>query len=325
MFLKLDYLNHNQMSNKIDWLNNIITAVISILVTVIAGALLFSWQTDKLELSYSFERIEPFVNQTEKLTIYHIQFKNSGSTTLEDIKGEISIDNVDTAEYKTSSLTPIDIIDSYKNKKIHISIKSLNKGESCKISILAKSTVDLPVEPQVQLRAKGVVGVKANSETQNEEKESKWLIMMIALSAMLASSVSIISKRIIGNITGRHTDGDQNHIFAYLCGVHKLKEEAERFMSIHGTTFWAEADRIGFLALNSQNNEYQNKLKSVLIDVISYAGSMAKNSEAICYFNIAKIEKSQGNKDKANEYLKKAKNISSALIEKRLKLDNFIN
>lgn len=312
------------MDIKIDWLNNIITAVISIVVTVIAGAILYYWQIEKSELSYSFERIEPFENQTEKLTIYHIKIENSGTTIIEDIEGTIDIGNAEITEYKTKSETPINIIDSLQNKQIKILIKSFNKGEGCKVSILAKSSSELPTEPCVKLRSKGTIGIKIDTEKKDFIGGFNFQFWLIGLT-ILASLVQLVSKRFVSTLTGKHLNGDQRHIFAYLCGVHNIPEEANRYMSLHETTYWAEADRLGFLAINSQDLVYCEKIKWVLNDVLFYTGSVADESKAIIYFNIAKIEKKLGNIEKVKENINNAKKLSKSLISKRLTFDKYIN
>lgn len=314
------------MENKIDWKNNIITALISIIVTVIAGGILFYIQSDKTELSYSFEKIEPFDNQTEKLTIYHIQLVNSGSTTIDDIEGCISLDSASIAEYKTSSQNLLKIKDSIKNGKILISIKSLNKGEKCKISILAKSLNKFPTEPTVQFRAKGLLGIKSEelvSEKSNEKLLNSPILITMASSIFalfLFSTIRRFSPKIAGG-----QDGSQKDIISYLCGVHNLKPEVERLMLISETTYCSEADRFGYLAINSDDIDYQNKIKSILLEVITYAFSMADDSKAICYYNIAKIENIQNNEKETAKYFQLAKGMSKYLIEKRMKIENMKN
>lgn len=316
-------INKRNMENKIDWKNNLITALISIVVTVIAGGILFYVQSDKTELSYSFERIEPFDNQTEKLTIYHIQLVNSGTATIDDIEGCISLDSASIAEYKTSSQTLLKIKDSINKGKILISIKSLNKEEKCKISILAKSVNKFPNEPTVQFRAKGILGIKSEESVTKKSKKKALndpiLIIMASSIFALLSFTSI--RRLRPKFTGGQ-DGRQKDIISYLCGVNNLKTEIERLTLMAETTYCLEADRFGYLATNSNDIDYQNKIKSILSEVITYAFSMADDSKAICYYNLAKIEKAQKNEKEADKYLQLAKGLSKYLIEKRMKIEN---
>ena len=310
------------MENKIDWKNNIITALISIVVTVAGGAILIYFQNAKTELTYSLEKIEPFDNQSEKLTIFHIQIVNSGSSIIEDIEGCISLDSANIAAYKTSSQTLLKIKDSIFKGKINISIKSLNSDEKCKISILAKSLDKFPKEPNIQFRAKGLLGIKTDLDTSNisEKKILKNPFLLILVSSIFVLSLFSTIRRVKPVLTGSQ-NGSQKDILSYLFGVHNLITEVDRLISMSYTTYCSEADRLGFLAVNSIDVDYQNKIKSILIELTSYADAMATDSKAICYFNIAKIENLQQNTVEANKYLQLAKNGSKYLIERRIKIE----
>lgn len=218
----------------------------------------------------------------------------------------------------------VKIKNSLVKGKILISIKSINSEEKCKISILAKSLNRFPTEPTVQFRAKGLLAIKME-EITNENIESKLLlnnpILVILLSSFFALFSFNLIKRVRPSLSGGQS-GNQKDIISYLCGVHNLESEIERLMIMQTTTYCFEADRFGFIALNSNDLEYQNKIKNILQQVITYAISMTSDSKAICLYNIAKIEKLQQKETEYTKYLILAKNESKSLIEKRLIIEN---
>ena len=58
----------------------------------------------------------------------------------------------------------------------------------------------------------------------------------------------------------------------------------------------------------------------VLFDLINYAG-IAEESIGIIYYNLARIEKAQGNENNVKKHLQAARKYSNKLIEQREKID----
>ena len=116
-------------------LRTILTALISIAVTVIGGLLLYYFQSKQPELIYKVDKILPFESQTQKLNIYHITIENTGNQIAEDVVCQIQITPATVKEYRVNSDAPIQIIDSVKKQDIDINTSSLNPKESYKVSI----------------------------------------------------------------------------------------------------------------------------------------------------------------------------------------------
>lgn len=120
--------------------------------------------------------------------------------------------------------------------------------------------------------------------------------------------------------TNKHT-GAQNLIISYLCDNYELKAEAEEYRKAnYKIEYWSEADKIGKLGIDNPKSDVTEKWKNVLFDLINYA-DVAEDSIGIIYFNLARIEKAQGNEDNVKKHLKEAKKYSNKLIEQREKID----
>ncbi|MDO6739402.1 hypothetical protein [Wenyingzhuangia sp. 2_MG-2023] len=305
----------------INWTQSILSAVITIIVTVGGGMILFNLQTDKPTLNFHTEKILPFKSQKENLNIYHIKFENLGNKLAEEIVGEINLYPANIKEVNFSSDFPIDIQTENDSLKIKFSTKSLNPKESFKASILAISNVNFPDEPKVKLRGKGIIGEKINNENKNEEKDEKNELPIILL-VSFASVLSLLTRGIIKNqgIGIKHSD-DQNKIIAFLYGIHNLDKQAEKLLSLpNKLSYWSESDRLTSNAINSDKKEQVEKVKNVLTDLLSYA-KIADSSRGIIYYNLARVEKYLGNEDKSTEYIEKSKEEIPKLLETRMKID----
>lgn len=136
----------------------------------------------------------------------------------------------------------------------------------------------------------------------------------------MASSLTLVIRKKLGGDDHQHT-GDQNQIIAYLCGLHGLENQVERYLALpNQTTYWAEMDRLTSIAIINNESDLIQKVKIIISDLIEYAG-MADSSVGIGYYNLARLEKSLQNDAKAQEYIEKAKKEIPKLLKTRLKLD----
>jgi hypothetical protein len=306
--------------NNINWTQSILTAIITLVISVGGGMILFNLQFQKPELTYKPEKILPFNSQTQNLSIYHIKFENQGNKLAEEIVGEIELNPAKIKDVNFVSDYPIDLKLSNDSLKIKFSTPSLNPKESFKLSILATSNQSFPDTPIVKLRAKGIVGDKIEEDT-NGKKElpfEKYLIL-IASSVTLISLLtrSLIKSQGIGE---KHSD-DQEKVIAFLCGIHNLDKQVDRLLSLpNKASYWSEADRLTAIAINSNTKDNLEKVRDVLTDLLEYA-KISDSSKGIIYYNIARLEKHLLNETASNEFLEKAKKEIPKLLETRMKLD----
>lgn len=305
----------------INWTQSILSALITIIVSVGGGMILFNLQSEKPTINYNTEKILPFKSQKENLNIYHIKIENLGNKLAEEIVGEISLNPAKIKDINISSEFPINVKTENDSLRIKFSTKSLNPNESFKISVLAISDINFPDEPKVKLRAKGIVGEKIDNdgtkEQKKEEEKLPFILMVSFVTILTLFTRSFIKSRGIGN---KHSD-EQNKTISFVYGIHNLDKEAERLLSKpNKASYWSEADRLTSNAINSKDKDQINKVKNALSDLLDYA-KIADSSRGIIYYNLARIEKHLGNDEKSEEYLNKSKKEIPKLLETRVKID----
>lgn len=308
--------------NQINFGRSILTALISIAVTVVGGLLLFYFQTKEPQLVYSFEKIPPFESQTEKLNIYHITIENSGDNVAEDIVCQVRILPAIVKEYRVNSETPIQFQDTLGKQEIDIKTSSLNPKESYRVSILATSNGSFPDEPNVKLRAKGINGSKKESVEKKEEDFGILTILRyLLIIAAAASTLTLLVRKILMNDDDDTHSGDQNHVIAYLCGIHGLDKQVERYLSLpNQTSYWAEMDRLATIAIATKDQSTVDKLINLIKDLIQYAG-MVNTSKGIGYYNLARLYKFSKDEVNSSKNIEEAKKIIPKLLASRMKLD----
>ena len=325
---------------RINWTQIIVTAVLTGLVTIITGMILFNLQTNKPKLTFDAPETSPFQGTGKNFAIYNVTISNTGGTNIGNVVGVIQIPDSSLDEIKVTAAPSLNYKTNITSGTLTVDIPDLNPTESLTVSILATSQSEMNKSPDVSVRGTGIIGEKKTSSDNaplKTEPFSFFVLIVATLVSGISAFSSVIGRRVSsitiagltipipgggGNvISGKHSD-DQNKVFAYLCGLHGLVEDVDKYLLRQGdTAYWSEADRFGTLAILSPNSDEAEKRKKVLIDLLKYA-NMAGLSEAIVQYNIARIAFAQNNIEEAKKHLLTAKKNGGKLIETRLEMES---
>lgn len=303
----------------INWTQSLLAALISIVVTVVGGYILYKIQFENPELSYQIDNALPFIDKNKNMSIYHVKFENRGNKLAEDIITQVSIRPAKIINMSITSDSPIEWKTEQDSSHITIKTNSLNPHESFKLSFIATNNDSLPKQPVVKLRAKGIVGEKVELSSKKSLSELRIFPLIMSVFAIITTlfTRAIISAKEIGS---QHSD-DQDKIMSYLFGIHKLDDQVDRILSLpNKPSYWAESDRLTSLSINSNDITRIIKTKDLLKDLLEYA-ILADSSKGIIYFNLAKIEKILNNTNQSEYYITEAKKLIPKLVVTRLKLD----
>jgi hypothetical protein len=325
---------------RINWVQIIVTAVITGVITIIAGMILFNLQTKKPKLTYQVPETSPFQGTGQNFAIYNVSLSNSGGTAINSVIGVIQVPNSSLSDMRISAPSSLKYTTSIVKDMLTLEIPNLNPSDTLSISILATSQSVMPQSPDVSVRGAGITGEPVVSLASNSVLNEAW-ILIVALVATLASGLSAFSSILGGRksssisfmgitvpilggrqsvISGKHSE-DQNMVIAYLCGLHGLLDDVENYLARkNNTSYWAEADRLSAIAMaNPKSDEAENR-KKVLLDLLEYA-SIASLSEAIIHYDIARVAFAQNKIEEAQVHLERAKKVGGKLIDTRLKIE----
>jgi len=307
-----------------NWKSIIATAVVTGVVTIGTGMLLFLWQNKEPELTYNYVKSIPFDDSGNQVFIQQFEVLNSGDETAEDISLIIKFP---VAKIEKSNIRIDNAIKHTKNIKddsITLLIESLNPSEGLNLSVLLKGQSKSISEPDVSLRAKGVVGVKVGS-SKSEIKSALGVALIAAYAGIVAFLLSnkryrelipLIAMRFIAG--KRITPSNQKDNIASLLSMYGFPEKAREYLNYGSArTYWVEADLIASEAIKS-DEDTRNRMLNVLVHLVEEVG-MATSSKAIVHYNISRIQKSLN--IGFEEHLDKAKTINKQEIELRLSRD----
>ena len=297
----------------------VITAIATLVVSIAAPLVLDYFKTPEYKLQYYTQDTLPFKTQTTEMASYQVTIKNEGTKVAENIVCRVFINGATVDQNAFLSDYPLTYNQTVTGDTLVLTVDNMNPQESGTIYLLANSQHELPKQPEVQVRAIGILGVKA-SLTDSQDSFSWELILSIA---SVVGFVGILSSRLVFRKTEKNEDFDdlrQNECLGYLCGIHDLSTEAKRYYdtSIH-VFYRSESDRLTTIAVENQSD--RKKILNMLIDLLKYRNDISDDSKAIINFNIAKILKVDGKDAGSKDYLEKAKRLAPKIVGARLKID----
>jgi hypothetical protein len=316
---------------KINWQQILVTALITGIITVISGLIVFKFQEHEPKLTYSAIETIPFEGSNKVVGIYNVVLENEGKKDLKDVVCVVKISKSQIDQYKVS-VNPANIhSETQKDDTLTVKLSGLNPSEEVTVSILASSQSTLPKRPEVALRAVGLTGTEKSSNGKDGKFQDLLLTVAGGVLATLALLFTLSSKlkgRVLGSTVSKilpseKHSGDQRNILAYLCNLFKLNEEEEKYRSLnYKVEYWSESDKLAMSAIESKSSDYSLKIDKLLRELTQYA-SMSDDSEAIVYYNIARVAAARGEHAIKDQYLKKASGIAPTIIAKRLDIDSF--
>ena len=320
----------------LNWKQIMATALITGLVTIGTGMILFMLQQRTPHLVYSVADTIPFDGQQEKLAIYHVTLRNDGKRQVENVACNIAVNPAVIKTYKIQADATLKYNVKETNDTLSIEAASLNRDEAMTVSILVSSQTSVSAQPAVALRGKDVAGEKAKTGDKKRlfyGHESLFAALLAAYTG-LASAIFLQRHRFAKifpflpmaiaagfDVDDSHHSGDQNEVIAYLFGLHGLHEQVEYYLrKAEGCSYWSESDRIASLAIHTEDVALREKCVIILTDLLTYA-SFAPSSKGIIHYNLARIGRKMGNKNETDRHLVEARKTIPRLLSTRLALD----
>lgn len=302
-----------------NWKSIIVNGLVTGIVTIGTGVLLFWWQAKEPKLTYNYVKSISFEDSGDRVFIQQLEVSNSGDKTAEDVALFVEFPQAILEKSKIVIDNSISNTKTIGSDSIAVKVEDLNPGESFSISAMVKSKSQAAIEPNISLRAKGITGEKVGAV-----QKLKYSTIIISLAAAYTGvfAFAVMNKRsrdrflvLLGRRLGR---GDQRDNLASLFAMYGLVEKAKEYAASGvSRKYWIEADLLAAEAINS-DAVVRGKILLVLKHV-SDLERLAKASQGIIFYNMARIYKSD-NDPQYEFYLAKSKQIYPA-IEGRLLVD----
>ena len=321
-----------QEAKRFPWPTILISALATLLVSVLAGMVLFFLQAREPHLVFTAADTIPFSGTNRVIAVYQVSVTNDGKKSVDDVVCYIRIAGASIDQKRVFADPSLSYSDSVTGDAMRIEIPSLNPSESEQVSALASSQASLPSRPEVSVRGRGVMGEEKPRTTSENPFLLGFTISLLAVSAALAlrfvlrlvsrhGPASPLVRLIATTLDGDQHSDDQRHVIAYVLRLHGLSTEADRLVSQpHKTSYWAEADRMAQMAVQTDDPQYAEKIRSALLTLVDYA-AINPNSTAIVYYDLARVSAALGRAEEARAFLSRATKAMPKLIGKRISID----
>jgi hypothetical protein len=296
------------------WLSRVVSAILGILITVVAALIIGKLQSRDPHLGYTVVSSIPFSGASDVVSIYQINVINDGKREVQRVTCYMRVAGGKIEQYKTSVAPSISVTQTVAGDSLTVQISSLNPTDTATISLLASGAGSLPSRPEVSIRASGVNGEEKTESTQQKEFVPTWSVLLSGLAAVTFSAGLLpFVRRIVGG-------SSQARVLERICRTHGLMEEAEHYSKLKGRVWYRiEADRLTMDALQVGTAGAFEKAEKILL-ALTTSGQITSESCAIVLVNLARIEASKGNESAANHYLNLARSYSNSAVEERLRI-----
>lgn len=152
--------------SRANWPTILITGLVSLAVSVLAGMVIFLLQGREPHLVYTTTDTLPFYGENARVTgVYQITIANDGKRAVEDVVGVVTIPNGKIEQHRVFGEASLTHTETATADSMKIALPTLNPSESIQISILVTSSTNLPTRPEISLRAKGSTGTEKPRST----------------------------------------------------------------------------------------------------------------------------------------------------------------
>ena len=177
---------------RIDWLQLIAAAPITLVVIVVGGMILYYIQSEKPKLVFERPETLPFTATTGRnFAIYNVSFANSGRAATTDVVGIMQVPGALIEQFGIDVHPALGWTHNVLSDTLKIQLTEIAPGETVRASFLATSSNTLPNTPEVS--ARGPEGVIA------EERSTVKSVQFGSLATMIWAGVGIWT---VGAIVG---------------------------------------------------------------------------------------------------------------------------
>ncbi len=213
------------------WGHVVVAAIVSALFTVGGTVAAYYLTAKPTKLTYSTTR-GPALSSAEGFrSIYLVSVTDAGKTEVDSVACAVTlaVGKIEDARARIDAAIPI--TESKSPNEYRITVPSLNPGEGFSLGLMLQ-TPNENDQPQVSIRAKGVVAERSDQQSpvSKGEKQPYVIAATGAMLGMFSYFILLLLRGKPSSITELFRSGpfDRNEIVAHILGATGLHDQAER-------------------------------------------------------------------------------------------------
>ena len=279
----------------------IITALVTLLVTVLAGLALEYVKRIKPKLKYSIKESVPIDLGDKKIGANIIEISNPSSKSVKDIVLKLRAKDVDIKNGGIKTITGLDYEIIEGEDVLEIKIPFLKFKDYLSITAILESKFFIPNKPEITVRSPDTF--KLVEDGDKNDKASSSILITGILPAMIAA-VAVAASLGTNLVSSRSDQGINLSLAAAVVGLPNL---AEHYVNNDKVYYYNQGPLVYALAKSSGDLNKITKYGDFLENTLIIAPYMNSRSKSALQFFIAKIRELKGDESIANKWFSESK------------------
>lgn len=261
-----------------------LTALATLIVTVLAGVLLDYWRNTKPKILFKVRDALPIDIDGKKIGAYQIEIINTSKKTIEDISVHIeaNVSNLKNGGVFCPQGFVYQI--NIEENKAKLDIPFFKEKEELSIIIIAENQYHLPAKPQVAIRSPHQFKLVNFNEIEQRKNISLFQSLTLPLVASATATTMALSITTFGFMPKSQKD-----VLSFAASTSELPELVKIYATSDSIKYFNQGDLAYALAKQSESIEEVFKYKKFLEIAIRLSPHMTNGSKGNNFYSLGKI------------------------------------
>lgn len=293
-----------------------LTALSTLLVTVLAGVLLDYIKHSRPRVTYSVKDAVVIDLDEKRVGAYVVWLSNPSKRVVKDLTCHISAPPATLRNGGVSATQGLQYSFTDSDDGIQLSMPYLKRGDELQLTIIAEARVYVPATPMVALRSPHDVSIALNLIGKKPPSFQLGFMTAAIVSALV---VAILTGSLRTEIVPFQTT--QRDVLTFAASAAGLPHLAEVFATSTGLEYYNQGDLAYALAASATDQDQIKKYRRFLLLVVESAPRMMNQSWANLYYSLGKIDLLLGDNSGATRDFRQALVHSRSTVDAKSKID----
>jgi hypothetical protein len=292
----------------------LLTALVTLAVTVLAGVALDYIRHVRLKVTYSVKDAVPIELDGKRVGAYLVSLSNACRRVVKDVTCHIQAPPAKLRNGGITASQGLQYSTTDGDQGIQLSIPYLKPGDDLQLTVIAESLIYIPPTPDVAIRSPQDVNVTAIRQEAKPQTFYKGFL----IAAFLAAFVGGVVGAFFQNANTMMTPKD---VFTFAASVAGLPHLGDLYATSSDITYYNQGDLAYAWAAASSDPSEIHKYRQLLSVALETAPGMQSASRANLYYSLGKIDLLLADNSGAIRDFREALAHSKSTVDGKTKVD----
>lgn len=287
----------------------LLTAAVTLLVTVLSGLLLDFLRNARPTISYSVtEAVDIDLGDHRHVGAYVVSIVNTSKPVVKDITCHVEAGPARLRNGGVAAPPGLQMDIQESDTRLSVSVPYLKTGERLEMTVVAEG-LSIPAKAEVAIRSPHDIRIVTGGSVPQSS-----LSLRFATAGIVAAGVGVLVSVIAGGLIAH----DQKDILTFAASVSGLPRLAELYATASkDLTYYSQGDVAYALAAAASDRSEIQKYRRLLSVTLDAPTGMLAVSRANLYYSMGKIDLLLGDKDRAVRDFRQAINHDKSTITEK--------